>query len=190
MSANEEAINQEVEPYGREIGQRVYVRLWWGLKRLILLVLNKEAVLPNGDKRDTGWGIPGGGMKEGEDPRDAALREVEEEVGKKIAEAIKDKMVYIKAIRKWSRDRDGKPVVGGNYITHHLFEAEIDEVIEAECGKDPVEIVTEAKWIEPQDLYKTTPHQKIFLKSETYSENGRNSFRVYQAAIDLVMSAK
>ena len=185
----ENALIQE-EPYGRETGARVYVRIWYRRKLEILLVLNEEAILPNGDKRDTGWGVPGGGMQAGETPREAAMREIREEVGDEIAEAIKDRMTFIKSIKKWKRDRDGRPMVGGDYITHHLFEAEIDEKIPVKCGNDPAKIVTEARWVEPLDLHQATPPQQKFLESKTHSENGRTSFRIYQAAIDLVTSAK
>ncbi len=180
----------EIESYGIETGRRVYVRIWLGRKLKILVVLNKGAKLPNDDWRDTGWGIPGGGMQDDESPAVAAIREVREEVGGKIADAIESKLVYIKPIKKWKRDRGGRSIVGGDYITHHLFEAEIDEEMTPECGADPANIVVEAKWVEPQDLHQPTPHQKVFLESSAHSEDGENSFRVYRAAIDLVMSAK
>ena len=172
----------ENEPYGHEIGERVYVRIWKGNKREILVVLNKRGPLPNGDMRDTGWGLPGGGKKPNEAAREAGLREVKEEVGEEMALAIEPTLRHIKSIKRWTRDRGGKTIVGGDYITHHLYEADIEDGVKTTGGVDPVGIVTEARWVDPFDI------REGFVESETYSENGKTKFRIYQSHIRLIES--
>lgn len=47
----------------------------------VLMVMNSEEVRPDGSVKPAGWGIPGGGIKEGENPSAAATREFQAETG-------------------------------------------------------------------------------------------------------------
>ena len=50
-----------------------------------LVLVARRADLPNAEGAPGGWQLPQGGMDEGEDPRAAVLRELEEEVGTRHA---------------------------------------------------------------------------------------------------------
>lgn len=49
------------------------------------VLVARRADLPNAEGAPGGWQLPQGGMDEGEDPREAVLRELEEEVGTRNA---------------------------------------------------------------------------------------------------------
>jgi putative (di)nucleoside polyphosphate hydrolase len=53
-----------------------------------LVLVARRADLPNAEGAPGGWQLPQGGMDEGEDPRGAVLRELEEEIGTDRAEII------------------------------------------------------------------------------------------------------
>jgi putative (di)nucleoside polyphosphate hydrolase len=53
-----------------------------------LVLVARRADLPNAEGAAGGWQLPQGGIDEGEDPREAVLRELEEEIGTRRAEVI------------------------------------------------------------------------------------------------------
>lgn len=53
-----------------------------------LILVARRADMPNAEGAPGGWQLPQGGMDEGEDPRVAVLRELEEEIGTSRAEII------------------------------------------------------------------------------------------------------
>lgn len=53
-----------------------------------LILVARRADMPNAEGAPGGWQLPQGGMDEGEDPRLAVLRELEEEIGTNRAEII------------------------------------------------------------------------------------------------------
>lgn len=58
------------------------------LNRANRVLVARRADLPNAEGAPGGWQLPQGGMDEGEDPREAVLRELEEEVGTRRAEIL------------------------------------------------------------------------------------------------------
>jgi putative (di)nucleoside polyphosphate hydrolase len=52
------------------------------------VLVARRADLPNAEGAPQGWQLPQGGMDEGEDPREAVLRELAEEVGTRRARII------------------------------------------------------------------------------------------------------
>ena len=54
----------------------------------------------------SGWTLPGGGLDHGEDPRDGAIREVEEETGYRVELG---QLLTVESFR-WMLDRPGGPV--------------------------------------------------------------------------------
>jgi putative (di)nucleoside polyphosphate hydrolase len=55
-----------------------------------LILVARRADMPNAEGAPGGWQLPQGGMDEGEDPRVAVLRELEEEIGTCRAEIIEE----------------------------------------------------------------------------------------------------
>jgi putative (di)nucleoside polyphosphate hydrolase len=53
-----------------------------------LVFVARRADMPNAEGPAGGWQLPQGGIDEGEDPREAVLRELEEEIGTRHAEVI------------------------------------------------------------------------------------------------------
>jgi len=53
-----------------------------------LVFVARRADMPNAEGPAGGWQLPQGGIDEGEDPREAVLRELEEEIGTRRAEVI------------------------------------------------------------------------------------------------------
>jgi putative (di)nucleoside polyphosphate hydrolase len=56
--------------------------------RIGLVLVARRADLPNAEAPAGGWQLPQGGIDEGEDPRQAVLRELAEEIGTDRAEVI------------------------------------------------------------------------------------------------------
>jgi putative (di)nucleoside polyphosphate hydrolase len=68
-------------PYRPNVGAVVF-------NRAGLVLVARRAELPNAEARAGGWQLPQGGIDEGEDPREAILRELAEEIGTSRAEVI------------------------------------------------------------------------------------------------------
>jgi putative (di)nucleoside polyphosphate hydrolase len=68
-------------PYRPNVGAVVF-------NRDGLVLVARRADLPNAEAPAGGWQLPQGGIDEGEDPRGAVLRELQEEIGTSRAEVI------------------------------------------------------------------------------------------------------
>ncbi|KKU77267.1 MAG: MutT/nudix family protein [Parcubacteria group bacterium GW2011_GWA2_47_8b] len=94
------------------MGTTVFVRLFNAAGERVLLVLNKAETLPNGGKKRQGWGLPGGGVRYGEMPFDAANRELFEEAGVRAEIAPNPCLVVQKSPNQVVIIFDGKNPVG------------------------------------------------------------------------------
>ncbi len=70
-----------VLPYRPNVGAVLF-------NRAGLVLVARRADLPNAEAPAGGWQLPQGGIDEGEDPRQAVLRELAEEIGTDRAEVI------------------------------------------------------------------------------------------------------
>ena len=70
-----------VLPYRPNVGAALF-------NRAGLVFVARRADLPNAEGAPGGWQLPQGGIDEGEDPRGAVLRELEEEIGTARAEIV------------------------------------------------------------------------------------------------------
>lgn len=68
-------------PYRPNVGAVLF-------NRAGLVFVARRADMPNAEGPAGGWQLPQGGIDEGEDPRSAVLRELEEEIGTRKAEVI------------------------------------------------------------------------------------------------------
>ena len=68
-------------PYRPNVGAMLF-------NRAGLVFVARRADMPNAEGAAGGWQLPQGGIDEGEDPRAAVLRELEEEIGTGKAEVI------------------------------------------------------------------------------------------------------
>jgi 8-oxo-dGTP pyrophosphatase MutT (NUDIX family) len=100
-----------------------------------LLYLKRHADKPYGET----WGLPAGKIEEGEDPRQAAVREVEEEVG------IKLDPVTLQEVAKTYLD-----VEGLRYV-FHAFRVTLDKA--PQIRLEP-QAHTEARWLTVEEALK------------------------------------
>ena len=135
----------------------------------VILVWNKEGTLPNGIKKDAGWGTPGGRVRENESPFQAAKREVYEELGAEIEK--EDIKIYPKPlfVKKGVDRRD------------FYFVGEVPLSLDLPVGKkievrDPDENVSFFTVISPFDVKKKNGSGFFLFKSE----------RVYSRHMDAV----
>lgn len=63
------------------MGTTVFVRIFDEDGNKVLMVLNKSKNMPDGKPKPKGWGLPGGGVRPGETPLQAIIRELKEETG-------------------------------------------------------------------------------------------------------------
>ncbi|HQT76347.1 MAG: RNA pyrophosphohydrolase [Rhodospirillales bacterium 20-64-7] len=68
-------------PYRPNVGAALF-------NRAGLVFVARRADMPNAEGAAGGWQLPQGGIDDGEDPRTAVLRELEEEIGTRNAEVI------------------------------------------------------------------------------------------------------
>ena len=68
-------------PYRPNVGAVLF-------NRTGLIFVARRADMPNAEGPAGGWQLPQGGIDDGEDPRSAVLRELEEEIGTRKAEVI------------------------------------------------------------------------------------------------------
>ena len=68
------------------------IRLWWRIRKpyfrtvRVVVRYEGEVLLIRHGYGAAGWGVPGGGVKRGEDPLEAGVREVREETGIRLSE--------------------------------------------------------------------------------------------------------
>src|SRR3989344_1429634 len=142
---------------------RAYVRVEDPEMLWTIFVLNQAGVLPNGEWRDTGWSIPGGGVKPEDEAKAAesddenitpqliaARRELDEEIGHEIANAVSDSLHEIGTTIKEPDDKTSDRIIahvfhGLVYPDHYKY-PEPPHLPKPDWSRDKV--VTEARWFD------------------------------------------
>jgi 8-oxo-dGTP diphosphatase len=93
---------------------------------------------------DGWWTLPGGGVEHGEDPRDAAIRELEEETG------LVGQIEELLDVDSWRRVL---PDLGGDHIDYHGIRIVYRcRVAGGELRNELGGSTDECRWFEPADL--------------------------------------
>lgn len=124
------------------------------------IILSKEGKVVVVEQKGNSWSFPKGGIEMGEEPLEAAIREIREETG------IVD-VAFVQELGSYKRYSIGKDGVseamewGLQTKTFFLFTAD-----EQPLHPQDAEI-TEARWVSLDDAYKLLTHSKDkeFLKS-------------------------
>lgn len=95
---------------------------WWIYFRLtertrVAIIMGDEILVLRGWLSDGKWGLPGGGLRRGEDPRAGACREVTEETGLQVQPAD------LRPLGKQTHHEKGLT------FTHHLFVVHVEKPV-------------------------------------------------------------
>ena len=130
-----------------------------------LVLVARRADLPNAEGGPEVWQLPQGGIDEGEDPRQAVLRELREEVGTDRAEIVgehPDWLSYDLPPHLLGR------ALGGRYRgqRQRWFALRFTGTdADIRLDRDPHPEFDAWKWIELSEL----PHQEVGFKQATYA---------------------
>jgi 8-oxo-dGTP diphosphatase len=141
------------------IGFRV-LRLWWRLRRpnhhgVLVAIWCNGRILTVRQSYRLNASFPGGGINRGEDPRDAARRELAEELG--LLVSATDLILVLDTIVEWDFRND------------HIRFFELDLRVEPQLRIDNREI-KEAQFINPQALLadpSISPAIRAYLQQKT-----------------------
>jgi 8-oxo-dGTP pyrophosphatase MutT (NUDIX family) len=107
------------------------------------VVLNKHGEVLVVNQRDNTWSLPKGGIKDGEDPRETAIREIAEESGIKELTMIK----ILKSYSRYAMSNTGREDTDKfKRITMYLFTTEQEELRPMD-PRNP-----EARWVPKQEV--------------------------------------
>jgi ADP-ribose pyrophosphatase YjhB (NUDIX family) len=95
-----------------------------------------------------GWRLPGGGRRQSEDPRDAVLRELREEIGMTSHGSV-TLAAELEQQPQFKRDLAALLVVRDVRYSPRRWSWEVERIIEAPLGDLPADMATvAAQWIE------------------------------------------
>lgn len=122
------------------------------------VVLNSRGEVLVVLQRDGSWSLPKGGIKDGEDPREAAVREILEETGVKDITMVK----LLKSYSRYSRSNTGgEDMEKLKRITMYLFKAKQEDL-------GPVDPrIPEARWVKKEEAVTmlTNPKDQEFFEN-------------------------
>ena len=122
------------------------------------VVVSKKGKILLTNQRGNSWSLPKGHIEEGEDPKAAAIREIEEETGIMRLTFVKKLGSYV----RYKIGLDGRDDTS-ELKTMHMFLFTTDELkLSPQDANHP-----EARWIHPDDVEAilTHPKDKAFFKN-------------------------
>lgn len=136
-----------------------------------VIVREKQILLAHWNARGrSGWTLPGGGVEPGEDPYDAAIREIQEETG---FQASIDQMLGVDSIvvNARSRRRAGKPAEAPLQNVRIVYQASI---VGGALRSEVDGTTDEAKWFDLSEVKSLQTVSLVKVAMRLYHERPRN----------------
>lgn len=136
-----------------------------------VIVRDKQILLAHWNARGrSGWTLPGGGVEAGEDPYDAAIREIHEETG---YEASIDQMLGVDSIvvNARNRRRAGKP---GEAPLQNVRIVYLASITGGELRSEVGGTTDEAKWFDLSEVKTLQTVSLVRVAMRLYHERPRN----------------
>jgi 8-oxo-dGTP pyrophosphatase MutT (NUDIX family) len=134
-------------------GAHWLLKLNWFVRRPRTFGAHALALTPDGKvilvrlRYAPGWRLPGGGRAEDEDPRDAVLRELREEIGM-ISHGVVQLAAELEERPDFKRDLASLLVVRDVRYRPHRWSWEVEAIVERELNDLPDEVAPIARgWI-------------------------------------------
>ena len=130
------------------------MKTWWMVRRPRTFGAHALALTPEGRiilvklRYASGWRLPGGGMREGEDPAQAVIRELREEIGLKSYGRVRPACA-LEEITSFKRDLASMLIVEDVLYDPPRFSWEIERVAEAPLDQLPTGLSPRTrKWLD------------------------------------------
>ncbi len=127
---------------------------WWMVRRPRTFGAHALALTPDGKvilvklRYAPGWRLPGGGIREGEDPATAVVRELREEIGLKSHGRVRSACA-LEEITSFKRDLASMLIVEDVLYNPPRFSWEIEQVTEAPLDRLPAGLSPRTRaWID------------------------------------------
>ena len=133
----------------------LYIKVNGSSRTRALIISGEKVLLTKGWINDGRWALPGGGLKKNEDPKDGALREIEEETG-----LVLDKSQLIELTQQHIVNRGVK-------FYGHFFLVRLDEQSEAKRHSE----IMETAWMDVTSVDLNNTNHEVLMALELARDN-------------------